>query len=283
MPVTTASAGQISWINGRPVLTSKLNANTNTATTKKSTQKTPKPKTTPNPHRAKQYQCRAQQLRPQLNLVTPGSPLAFDCEGVELTQESGKRRSGVGRFSIVNIHGQVVYDTFVYYAPDVPHRPPPQHLKLGVTYKDIRPENGAQPHAEVLAAAKAIFDMSGVVVAHAAGSDVLMLDGIDFGKYVVRDTQRLYGSSLGQLPGLRSLSASVLGRSIQVTEHSSVEDARATMELFLWYHERNESDCDYAGKALDSVGTSSRVEDGSRCGGLTSKDGVSRLTNVDGL
>jgi len=252
MPVTTASADQVSWINGRPVLASKPNANTNTATTKP-TPKNPKNKT--NPRRVKQYACRAEQLRPQLNLVTPGSPLAFDCEGVELTQNAGKRRDGVGRLSIVNVDGQVVYDTFVYYPSDVPHRPPPQHLKLGVKYKDIRPENGAQPHAQVLAAAKAIFDKSGVIVAHAASNDVQMMEGIDFNQYVVRDTQRLYGSELGRLPGLGALSFSVLGRSIQVEEHSSVEDARATMELFLEYHERYEADCDYTGTLLDSDST----------------------------
>ncbi|GAB7333240.1 hypothetical protein MBLNU13_g04890t2 [Cladosporium sp. NU13] len=165
--------------------------------------------------------------------------------------------------SIVNTAGQVVYDTFVYYPAHVPPRPPPQHLKLGVKDEDIRPENGAQPHAEVLANAKAIFDKSGVA----------MLDGIDFPNYVVHDTQRMYGASLGRLPGLSALSSSVLGRSIQVEEHLSVEDASATMELFLWHRERYESGCDYTGKALDSDINPTQVETGGRRDSLASERG----------
>ncbi|GAB7333241.1 hypothetical protein MBLNU13_g04890t1 [Cladosporium sp. NU13] len=159
--------------------------------------------------------------------------------------------------SIVNTAGQVVYDTFVYYPAHVPPRPPPQHLKLGVKDEDIRPENGAQPHAE-------------------------MLDGIDFPNYVVHDTQRMYGASLGRLPGLSALSSSVLGRSIQVEEHLSVEDASATMELFLWHRERYESGCDYTGKALDSDINPTQVETGGRRDSLASERGMTRLTNVDG-
>ena len=69
-------------------------------------------------------------------------------------------------------------------------------------------------------------------------------------------------------------------------EHSGVEDARATMELFLLYCERGEFECEYAGETLDSDGTSSNSvtgDIGARCGGLTSDLGVLGLTNVEGL
>jgi hypothetical protein len=82
------------------------------------------------------------------------------------------------------------------------------------------------------------------------------------GGYVVRDTQWLYGSEDGLLPGLRSLSESVLVRRIQVREHSNVEDARATIELFLLYRETYGSDCDYAGEVLDLDETSAQIETG---------------------
>ncbi|KAM0711128.1 hypothetical protein Q7P35_001867 [Cladosporium inversicolor] len=49
------------------------------------------------------------QLTPSLTLVTPALPVAFDREGVELIQEIGQNRTGVGRLSIVNVDGQVVY------------------------------------------------------------------------------------------------------------------------------------------------------------------------------
>lgn len=126
---------------------------------------------------------------------------------------------------------------------------------MGVKVKDILPTNGAQTHAKALADAKAIFDKSGIVVAHSAGDDKRMLTGIDFSDYVIRDTQeceeyrQLNG---GQAPGLAMLASSVLGRTIQVEEHSSVEDARATMDLFLLHREEYEVGLDYAGEPLES-------------------------------
>lgn len=63
---------------------------------------------------------------------------------------------------------------------------------------------------------------------------------------------RQYAKAYGGLPSLADLSYTVLAQTIQVEEHSSVEDARATMELFL----RRET-------ALDSrsmAGSSTRSE-----------------------
>jgi hypothetical protein len=81
--------------------------------------------------------------------VTPGSPVALDCEGVILDDNVGWRKCGVGRVSMVNIDNDCIYDSFVFYPPGVRHRPSPQWLYLGVKYKDILPQNGAQAHAKV--------------------------------------------------------------------------------------------------------------------------------------
>lgn len=255
MPVTTVSADKITWTNGRPTI-----ANKSQATTKKTNNKVISYKE-PNRRRSKPYVCRAEQLTPRLDLVTPGSPVAVDCEGVILPKNTGWRRHGVGRISIVNIDGQVIYDTFVHYPREVEARPSPQRLKLGVKYQDLFPSNGAQPHAAVLAAAKSVFDKSGIVVGHAAENDMQMLDGIDFDDYVVRDTQKMRGwpfeGSNPHQPGLKALAAGVLDRDIQGEEHSSVEDARATMDLFLWHHERFGGGLDYAGEPIDSGSSSS--------------------------
>lgn len=238
MPVSTVSTDQVAYVNGRPTIVTKPTHNA-------SRHSSPD---------VNKYQCRAQQRIPRLDLVTPGSPVAVDCEGLIPPQEKGWRRHGVGRLSIVNVDGQVVYDTFVYY-PGVEHRPSPPRLRMEVRFKDILPANGAQKHTEALADARAIFDKSGIVVAHSAANDERMLLGIDFSDYVVRDTQdfdecrQLNG---GQPPGLAMLAADVLERSIQVEEHSSIEDARATMDLFLLHHEEYEDGLDYAGKPLDS-------------------------------
>lgn len=235
MPVITIPHARAVWVNGRRnILPEDANAKRQEKARARS---------------------RAVQIEPRLDLVTPGSPLALDCEGVLLPQETSWRKHGVGRVSITNTNGQVIYGVFTHYPRGVEHRPSPQRLKLGVTYKDIRPENGAQPHAEVLATVKKIFDKSGIVVAFAAINDIRMLHGIDFSPYVVRDVQgfheyRQYALGQDGIPSLRILASEVLERPIQQEEHSSVEDAQATMDLFLLHHDTYEFGCDYTGRSL---------------------------------
>jgi RNA exonuclease 4 len=256
MPVTIVSADQVTWVNGRlTVMPQSANKSSNYKTYHAYPAR-----------RINRYKCRAEQRTPRLDLVTPGSPVALDCEGVQLVEDVGWRKCGLGRVSIVNLDGETIYDTFVFYPADVKHRTSPQWLRLGVKYQDILAKNGAQAHAKVLADVKSVLDKSGIVVAHAARNDMQMLDGIDFANYVVRDTQTLYWRQFDRWVGrgLADLASAVLGRGIQTTEHSSVEDARATMDLFLWYRKRNkyEAGRGYDGKPLvkdgpvDDVGTS---------------------------
>jgi hypothetical protein len=181
MPVATVSADQTTFVNGRLVL--KFPPAT------KSYSKYGHQAYTNSTRRNNRYKCRAEQRTPRLDLVTPGSPVALDCEGVLLVQNVGRRKCGVGRASIVDVNGDTIYDSFVFYPKDVEHRPSPQRLCLGVKYKDILAKNGAQAHAKVLADVKSVLDKSGIIVAHAARNDMQMLDGIDFANYVVRDTQ----------------------------------------------------------------------------------------------
>lgn len=225
MPVNTISADKVVFVNGRPTIAPSLDASNNQG---KKTTKPYKP-------RVSRYKCRAEQLRPRLHLVNPGSPVAFDCEGLYLFENTGKEKRGVGRVSIVNTSGQVIYDTFVYYPADVAHRPSPQRLKLGVKYNDIKPENGAQAHADVLEAVKSVFDKSGIVVGHAVHEDIRMLRPLSFDGCTVHCTQANHtkGGRGRYKPGLKDLAEELLGREVQGKEHSSVEDARATMDIFL--------------------------------------------------
>ncbi|KAK4542674.1 hypothetical protein LTR36_006246 [Oleoguttula mirabilis] len=181
------------------------------------------------------WRCRAHQLQPRLGLVTPGKPVAVDCEGMILDGRQGDQNRGLGRVSVTKESDQIIYDTFVYYPADVPHRPDPQWLDLGVNYKDIKPENGAQPIGEVLENVQAIFDKSGFAVGHAFHNDMKMLRGVSLENVEVRDTQLLpeytHHAKQGR-PSLKDLSAIILKRTIQVKDHSSVEDARATMRLY---------------------------------------------------
>jgi hypothetical protein len=196
--------------------------------------------------RNSRYRCRAEQLQPRLDLVTPGKLLAFDCEGLMLPQSDNSKPKGVGRVSVVNEKLELVYDTFVHYGPNREHRPDPQVLKMGVKYQDIRPENGAQLYEDVLKALKTIFDKSGGrqdkiggLVAHDFLSDRRMLKDLDFSSYKWHDTQDVSeyrALNDGNPPGLKMLAADVLGDDLDRADgHSSIDDARVTMQLWLYH------------------------------------------------
>jgi hypothetical protein len=228
MTVSTVSSSDVVYVNGKPKLVANIN----------------KADRGGRGGRGGGYsnrnRCRAQQLQPRYDLISMGQPLAFDCEGVKLPRTDGKDKRGVGRISVVNASLELVYDTFVYYA-DRDHRPDPQHLKMGITYEDIKPVNGAQRYQDVIDTLKAIFDQSGVLVAHDFLSDSRMLDDLDFSAYDVKDTQHV--SEYRELndwnpPALVMLASNVLGRNLDRTDgHSSIDDARVTMELWLIHAE----------------------------------------------
>ena len=185
------------------------------------------------------WRCRARQLDLRLHLVRPREPVFIDCEGVILHDESGWRRKGLARFTACvngNGKGPLALDTFVYYPADVPHRPPPQRLNLGVKYNDIKPKNGAQPIEQVLDMARQIFDKSGFVVGHALKNDMEMLRGLPWEDYTLRDTQllpeyRQLSLGVDGNVSLQILSSVVLKRAIQSNGRSSIEDCRATKDL----------------------------------------------------
>jgi hypothetical protein len=200
------------------------------------------------------YQCRAQQPTPRFDLVKDGEAIAIDVEGVLLPNEQSTGKSGVGRVSVVNESGEVIYDVFAYYPKDIEHRPSPQWLKLGVKYKDIMPRNRARPIGEILRNVERICQQAGAMVCHGieneihymASATLLKMDkkttitirGFDLTQFRTFDTQmfaeyRKYGLGDQKLPSLKNLVSGVLKRQIQVNDHSSVEDAQATMELFL--------------------------------------------------
>lgn len=83
---------------------------------------------------------------------------------------------------------------------------------------------------------RAVFDKAGFVVGHALHHDINFLRPINFTAYETRDTQLSphYQNCLGTAqPGLKKLSEKILHWNIQGDDHSSVEDAQATMRLYL--------------------------------------------------
>ena len=158
--------------------------------------------------------------------IEAGKFIAIDCEmvGVGPTPDTD---SALARVSVVNYHGQQLYDSFVL----------PKE-----TVTDYRtPFSGVTPHLlrsarklEIVQEEVADLLTGRILVGHAIRND---LNALLMGhpKRDIRDTSRyppyrkLAG---GRTPALRKLAKEVLGVDIQGGEHSSIEDARATMLLF---------------------------------------------------
>ncbi|CAF9923595.1 MAG: 3'-5' exonuclease [Alectoria fallacina] len=158
--------------------------------------------------------------------VEAGKFIAIDCEmvGVGPTPDTD---SALARVSVVNYHGRQLYDSFV---------------KPKETVTDYRTfVSGITPHllqsartfeAVQLAIAKLLDGK--ILVGHAIKHDLEALL-LGHSKRDIRDTSKhpafrqLAG---GKTPSLKKLAREVLGLDIQGGEHSSIEDARATMLLF---------------------------------------------------
>ena len=155
-----------------------------------------------------------------------GKFIAVDCEmvGVGPTPDTD---SALARISIVNYHGQQLYDSFVKPKEAVTDYRTPVS---GITPQLLR---SARTLEAVQADVAKLLDGK-ILVGHAIKND---LEALLFShpKRDIRDTSRhpafrqLAG---GKTPSLKKLAREVLGLDIQGGEHSSIEDARATMLLF---------------------------------------------------
>ncbi|KAI7328932.1 hypothetical protein KC315_g6384 [Hortaea werneckii] len=181
---------------------------------------------------------RAAQTIPRMDLITP--VFAVDCEFQEVyIEDLGKCRHRVGRVSIVNYDGRIIYDVFAFYPEEAGKRKKlaPRRLGLGVYWEDIKLQNGACFIGEVERNVEAILHRAEVVVGHAVHNDIKVCspgvwEGVELRDTQVYEPYREWGVGRQRLPKLSVLAWSVLGWSIQGQEHSSVEDAQATMLLY---------------------------------------------------
>ncbi|XP_036930119.1 interferon-stimulated 20 kDa exonuclease-like 2 [Acanthopagrus latus] len=160
----------------------------------------------------------------------PSKYLAFDCEMVG-TGPKG-RISHLARCSVVSYDGDVVYDKFI--KPSVPV------TDYRTRWSGIRPRDlvSAMPYSE---ARKEILKLlSGkVVIGHAVHNDFKVL-GYSHPTALTRDTSRIpllntkAGIAVHECASLKRLTKAIFNRDIQTGRkgHSSVEDAKATMELY---------------------------------------------------
>ena len=155
-----------------------------------------------------------------------GKYLAMDCEFVGVGP--GGVQSELARVSIVNFHGHVIYDEYV--------RPKERVTDWRTFVSGIRPSDMHkaitfdQAQRDV---AKLLKDK--VLVGHAIHHDLEALY-LTHPKHSIRDTAKhtpfKTKYSKGKTPGLKKLAQEILGLDIQSGEHSSVEDARATMLIY---------------------------------------------------
>lgn len=155
--------------------------------------------------------------------------VALDCEMVGVGE--GGVRSALARVSIVNYYGNVLLDTFVKVIEKV--------IDYRTQYSGVRPSDlrDAPTFHEVQKQVAKILEGK-TVVGHALKNDFQVLL-LKHPRSMMRDTARFKplcvkrrDGSRGRPRPLRHLAKEYLGFQIQGGEHSSVDDARATLYLY---------------------------------------------------
>lgn len=155
----------------------------------------------------------------------PGRYLAIDCEFVGIGTEGTE--DALARVSIVNFHGYCVYDKFVKPQEKVVDWRTwvsgvrPSDMTDAITFKQAQAEVDTLLNGKTLVGHAVQHDLDALLLSHPKSS--------------IRDTSKhanFRKISKGKTPSLKKLVAHFLKKEIQSGEHSSVEDARATMELY---------------------------------------------------
>ncbi|XP_043189890.1 RNA exonuclease 4-like isoform X2 [Amphibalanus amphitrite] len=155
----------------------------------------------------------------------PSRYLAMDCEMVGVGQ-SGQENM-LARVSIVNSLCQPVYDKFV--------KPKEKVTDYRTFVSGVRPKDLVKGEEfEVVQREVAALLKGRVLVGHAVYNDLKVLM-LSHPKKHTRDTasykpfRKMFN---GGIPSLKNLSMKVLAVDIQKGEHDSVQDARATMQIY---------------------------------------------------
>lgn len=154
-------------------------------------------------------------------------PVALDCEMVGV---GDKKSNALGRCSIVDYDGCVLFDTYV--------KPSQPITDYRTQWSGIRPRNmkNAIAFCSARNRVKRIIK-NRVLVGHALQNDLKVLR-LKHSSELTRDTSKhiplraLAGFPRNSTPSLKRLSRQLLKWDIQVNEHDSVEDAMAAMLLY---------------------------------------------------
>lgn len=161
------------------------------------------------------------------NIPSPDRIVAMDCEFVGVFP---KDTSALGRCSIMDYNGNVIYDSFI--------KPEGTIMTYRTRYSGIRKKDmkNAVPFKIAQKQIREILQDK-VVVGHALHNDFKVIKIQHSGK-LVRDTasykplRALANLSERTPASLRTLTRILLGRSIQGKEHCSIEDSRAALDLY---------------------------------------------------
>lgn len=157
--------------------------------------------------------------------------LAIDCEMVECYHH----KSVLARVSIVNLFGHPILDRYV--------APPAKVTDYRTRFSGIRKKDIEDaPSFETVQAEVASIIKDRIVVGHAIHNDFAVLK-LSHPPEKTRDTSHYFKQLFqGRTPSLKKLCESVLGISIQKGEHDSVQDAQATMRLYVTVRDNWSSD-----------------------------------------
>jgi len=154
--------------------------------------------------------------------------VGIDCEMVGVGWKG--EESILARVSIVNHFGHCVYDKYV--------KPREKVTDYRTRVSGIRPADVANGE-DFQVVQKEVSDIFNgrILIGHSIKNDLKVLF-LTHPKRMIRDTsvyrpfRALFG---GKTPSLKRLSARLLGVTVQEGEHSSVQDAQATMRLYTMY------------------------------------------------
>ncbi|XP_057367484.1 uncharacterized protein LOC130688516 [Daphnia carinata] len=161
--------------------------------------------------------------------------LALDCEMVGIGSDG--KESALARVSIVNQHGECVYDKFVLPGEEV--------TDYRTSFSGIRPHNLKNATQLGIVCHEVAEILKGrILIGHGLNHDLEVLM-IKHPKSNIRDTSRfkVFRSVVnGATPSLKRLAQQFLGIEIQTGEHSSVQDAQAALRLYTMFHQQWEAD-----------------------------------------
>ncbi|CAG9577466.1 unnamed protein product [Danaus chrysippus] len=151
--------------------------------------------------------------------------LAMDCEMVGVGYEGNDHM--IARVSIVNKFGDCIYDKFVKAREEV--------VDYRTKVSGIRKEDLLNGE-EFTVVQKEVSELikGKILVGHSLKNDLSVLY-LSHPKRNIRDTSRykpFRKITKGSTPSLKRLAKEILGIDIQDGEHSSVEDARAAMQIY---------------------------------------------------